>query len=179
MTRIGFESARQALRFLAGFVVGSVLLAPAPALPGEFQFGSSSCVIDNDNSPEANVYLLAGEYRNGDATNDASISCGVPMDSGSDPSDLTSVTVYAYDGNDAQSVAVTLVWHGFIHNDWESCGQELSGAGTTGNVTISFDSGDISGCIDHSDGAYYISVVLPDQDVDYSNLTLIRTTNAF
>lgn len=157
-------------RALVSFV-GFIMLSPgfASGVTKYTDMSATNCVIDNDDTVEANVTISTGEYRNSDNTMNAQLVCSVTIGPGWAGDVVSAVKAFVYDGSDDESVIGGLYWHGVTDADWESCGNQLTSAGGTGNGQLHWQSLDSPGsCLDHTTGAVFMTINLPDVDVSTS-----------
>jgi len=124
----------------------------------------ADCTIDNGDAVEANIDLINHEVVNEDSA-DAYLVCGVPVGPGWEADDLYGVTVYVYDGNDADGVSGQLYWHGTTSGNWDLCSTVSTNNGSVGDNSLNWvDLDDASTCTDHTTGWASVRVKLPEID---------------
>lgn len=149
-----------------------VAIVPGPAEATEYVSGAT-CTIDNDDTVnESQVFLSGAEFKNDDDTNDAYLTCGIPLTAGT-PDDVDVIQAYVYDGNNDAGTAVvgTVYWHGTTSGNWDACTTEDTDSTSTftGNATdLSWSvypgTENLDCLTGRGSGSAFMNVVLPDDD---------------
>jgi hypothetical protein len=154
----------------------SYLLASATGVNATSELrgmAAGTCMIDNDDSVEASMFVSSGEIFNGDASSDGRIQCSLDTSDGfgSDTNDIDLVTLYVYDGNDAEGISAVLASHSQLEGTFSSCGTAATAGPTTGNDCVAWSPLDqASSCMDFDDRWAFLSVLIPDSDVTDSRV---------